>query len=80
MLSLGQRRGVERLEAACARALKHSAVSWKSGQAILKNGLDLQPQGVQRALDLPEQADSTDRRDLAIRYNPRSRTCPSITG
>lgn len=54
VLSLGQQYGVERLEAACARALKHSAVSWKSVQAILKNGLDLQPQDVQRTLDLPE--------------------------
>jgi transposase len=54
VLSLGQRYGVERLEAACARALKHGAVSWKSVHAILKNGLDLQPQGAQRALDLPE--------------------------
>ena len=42
------------LEAACARALKHSAVSWKSVQAILKNGLDLQQQDAQRTLDLPE--------------------------
>lgn len=54
VLSLGQQYGVERLEAACARALKYSAVSWKSVQAILKNGLDLQPQGAQRTLDLPE--------------------------
>ena len=54
VLSLGQKYGVERLEAACARALKHSAVSWKSVQAILKNGLDLQPQDAQRTLDLPE--------------------------
>jgi transposase len=54
VLSLGQRYGVERLEAACARALKHGAASWKSVQAILKNGLDQQPQGVQRTLDLPE--------------------------
>lgn len=54
VLSLGQKYGIERLEAACARALKHSAVSWKSVQAILKNGLDQEPQGAQRALDLPE--------------------------
>jgi transposase len=54
VLALGQRYGIERLEAACARALKYSAVSWKSVQAILKNGLDLQPQGAQRTLDLPE--------------------------
>jgi transposase len=54
VLSLGQKYGIGRLEAACARALKHSAVSWKSVQAILKNGLDLQPQDAQRTLDLPE--------------------------
>ena len=29
-------------------------MSWKSVRAILKNGLDLQPQGAQRTLDLPE--------------------------
>jgi len=54
VLSLGRKYGDERLEAACVRALKHSAVSYKSVQAILKNGLDLQPQGAQRTLDLPE--------------------------
>lgn len=54
VLRLGQQYGIERLEAACARALKHNAVSWKSLQSILKNGLDLQPQGPQRSLDLPE--------------------------
>jgi hypothetical protein len=32
VLSLGQQYGVERLEAACAHALAHSAVSWKSVQ------------------------------------------------
>ena len=54
VLSLGQKYGIGRLEAACARALKHSAVSWKSVQAILKNNLDLQQQDAQRTLDLPE--------------------------
>ena len=54
VLSLGQKYGIERLEAACARALKHSAVSWKSVQAILKNGLDQEQQDPQRTLDLPE--------------------------
>jgi hypothetical protein len=54
VLSLGQKYGLARLEAACVRALKHSAVSYKSVQSILKNGLDLQPQGTQRTLDLPE--------------------------
>lgn len=54
VLSLSQQYGVERLEEACARALKHSAVSWKSVQAILENGLDLQPQGVRRTFELPD--------------------------
>lgn len=54
VLRLGQQYGIERLEAACARALKHNAVSWKSLDSILKNGLDLQPQSPQRSLDLPE--------------------------
>lgn len=54
VLSLGQKYGIARLEAACARALKHNAVSYKSVQAILKNGLDLQPHTIQRSLELPE--------------------------
>jgi transposase len=54
VLSLGQKYGVERLEAACARALKHGATSWTSVQAILKNGLDLEPASAQRVLDLPD--------------------------
>ena len=54
MLSLGRKYGDELLDAACVRALKHSAVSYKSVKAILKNGLALQPQGAQRTLDLPE--------------------------
>lgn len=54
VLSLGQKYGITRLEAACARALKHNAVSYKSVQAILKNGLDLEPRAAQRTLELPE--------------------------
>lgn len=54
VLSLGQKYGVARLEAACARALKYNAVSWSSLQSILKNGLDLEPPAAQRTLDLPE--------------------------
>lgn len=54
VLSLSQMYGIGRLEAACAHALKHGAVSWGSVQAILKNGLDLQQQDTQRMLDLPE--------------------------
>jgi hypothetical protein len=52
---LGQEFGETRLEAACVRALKHNAVSWKSVQSILKNGLDQQvTETGQRVLDLPE--------------------------
>jgi transposase len=55
VLQLGRQFGSTRLEAACARALKHNAVSWKSLQSILKHGLDQQaPDDYQRALDLPE--------------------------
>jgi hypothetical protein len=54
VLRLGQQYGIERLEAACARALKHNAVSWKSLDSILKHGLDLEPASRQRTLDLPD--------------------------
>ena len=55
VLQLARQFGVVRLEAACVRALKHNAVSWKSLQSILKNGLDQQvPDAGERALDLPE--------------------------
>ena len=55
VLQLGRQFGSARLEAACARALKHNAVSWKSLQSILKHGLDqLAPDERQRVLDLPE--------------------------
>jgi transposase len=55
VLRLGQEFGSLRLEAACVRALKHNAVSWKSVQSILKHGLDQQIQAPdQRVLDLPE--------------------------
>jgi hypothetical protein len=54
VLSLGQKYGSGRLETASAHVLKHTAVSWKSVQAILKNGLDMQQQDPQRTLDLPE--------------------------
>lgn len=56
VLQLGRQYGSARLEAACARALEHNAVDWKSLQSILKHGLDQQaPDERQRALDLPEQ-------------------------
>ncbi|MFC6522965.1 IS21 family transposase [Undibacterium arcticum] len=55
VLRLGQEFGTARLEAACVRALKHNAVSWKSVHSILKHGLDQQVQAAdQRVLDLPE--------------------------
>jgi transposase len=55
VLQLGRQFGTQRLEAACARALKHNAVSWKSLQSILKHGLDQQAQDqFQRAVALPE--------------------------
>jgi len=55
VLQLGRQFGAVRLEAACARALQHNALSWKSLQSILKHGLDQQkPETHQPALDLPE--------------------------
>jgi transposase len=53
--SLGDKYGAARLEAAAARALKHSAVSWKSVQVILNNGLDVASLEAPGALELPEQ-------------------------
>jgi transposase len=40
ILRLGKAYGDERLEAACARALKINALSYRSIESILKNGLD----------------------------------------
>jgi len=55
VLQLGRQFGIVRLEAACARALKHNVLSWKSLQSILKHGLDQQvPEDHQPALNLPE--------------------------
>lgn len=55
MLQLGRQFGSTRLEAACARALKYNAVSWRSLQSILKHGLDqAAPDERQRTLDLPD--------------------------
>jgi hypothetical protein len=42
ILRLGQRFGGERLEAACQRALAVQALSYRSVESILKNGLDKQ--------------------------------------
>jgi transposase len=55
VLRLAQQFGIERLEAACIRALKYNAVSWKSLQSILKNGLDqLSLAEADHVLKLPE--------------------------
>lgn len=43
MMRLGKRDGSERLEAACRRALKIGACSYKSIDSILKHGLDQTP-------------------------------------
>lgn len=52
IMRLGKRYSPERLEAACARALRIKAYSFKSVESILKNGLDQQP----LFLDQPENA------------------------
>ena len=43
VMRLGKSYGDERLEAACQRALRLNAASFKSLQSILKHGLDRQP-------------------------------------
>jgi transposase len=43
LIRLGDRFGRDRLEAACTRALKYHACSYKSVKSILDNGLDRQP-------------------------------------
>ena len=43
IMRLGKRDGAERLEAACRRALKIGACSYKSIDSILKHGLDHAP-------------------------------------
>jgi transposase len=40
IIRLGERYGTERLERACARAVRHRAFSFRSVEAILKNNLD----------------------------------------
>ena len=42
ILRLGQRYGLERLEAACRRALECGATSYRSVRSILESGLDQQ--------------------------------------
>ncbi|MCW2950013.1 MAG: transposase [Thermoleophilia bacterium] len=43
VISLGKRHGVDRLEAACARAVAVGAVQYRSIKSILERGLDRQP-------------------------------------
>ncbi len=53
ILRLGERFGAERLEAACARALRLNACRYKSIESILQRGLDRQALPEQQCLDLP---------------------------
>lgn len=54
LFSLGKRYGTERLEAACARALRAGAPRYRSVKSILVAGLDrLSPEDVQTTLVLP---------------------------
>ncbi len=43
IMNLGKSYGMDRLEAACSRALAFNAISYKSIHSILKTGLDSQP-------------------------------------
>jgi transposase len=43
IIRLGKGVGPERLEAACARALRYGTCSYQSIKSILENGLDRQP-------------------------------------
>jgi transposase len=53
ILRLGERYGHDRLEAACARALRLNACRYKSIESILQRGLDRQALPEQQSLDLP---------------------------
>ncbi|NEV60323.1 IS21 family transposase [Thiorhodococcus minor] len=53
ILRLGERHGNDRLEAACARALRFNACRYKSIESILQRGLDRQAWPEQPTLDLP---------------------------
>jgi transposase len=50
VLRLGERFGESRLEAACARAVQHDAISWRSILSILEKGLDQAPQLMERSI------------------------------
>ncbi|SDX38084.1 Transposase [Thiocapsa roseopersicina] len=53
ILRLGERYGHDRLEAACARALRLNACRYKSIESMLQRGLDRQALPEQQSLDLP---------------------------
>jgi transposase len=53
LLRLGQRYSAVRLEAACTRALTLGAISYRSVNSILQNGLDRLPLEEQATLSLP---------------------------
>jgi transposase len=53
LMRLGKQYSDERLEAACFRALRSGATTYRSVQSILKNGLDRVPLEDQAQLELP---------------------------
>jgi transposase len=53
VVSLSNKFGIERVEAACARAVKAQAFSYKSVKAVLRNGLETQPLEVAKDVPLP---------------------------
>jgi len=55
ILRLGDRYGSERLEAACARALRIGGTTYRSVKSILEHGLDFEPlEDPQTTLNLPK--------------------------
>lgn len=54
LLRLGKRHSPERLEAACARALRIGGISYRSVKSILQSGLDRLPLEEQASLALPQ--------------------------
>jgi transposase len=58
LLRLGERFGRERLEAACARALRVNATSYRSVHSILQHGLAQLPADEQTSLALPQNHDN----------------------
>lgn len=58
VLALKKTYGIERLRAACERAVRMNAASYRSIAAILKSGLDQQAPNTQIDLTLPERHDN----------------------